>query len=161
MILLYAGFSRFLDSLDNLLSNKTYLAEWEGTSQSHFTLRDDSVTDEDILENFRSVFAQVYEESRIKAEIIEDTIDNHMASGSLKFIMNYVATHGADEIKIDATRGETIEFDVEHQVVLNNYTDLGEEDETLIHCSLQTSSNIARDTIARLPGCQTCLSKKF
>lgn len=113
---------------------KMHFNNYRYSEDMDFTLRDDSVSDEDILENFRSVFAQVYEESRIKAEIIEDTIGNHEASGSLKFKMNYVATHGSDEIKIDATRGETIEFDVEHQVVLNNYTDLGEEDETLIHC---------------------------
>lgn len=113
---------------------KMHFNNYRYSEDMDFTLRDDSVSDEDILENFKSVFAQVYEESRIKAEIIEDTIDNHMASGSLKFKMNYVATHGADEIKIDVTRGETIEFDVEHQVVLNNYTDLREEDETLINC---------------------------
>lgn len=113
---------------------KMHFNNYRYSEDMDFTLRDDSVSDEDILENFRSVFAQVYEESRIKAEIIEDTIDNHMASGSLKFKMNYVATHGADGIKIDVTRGETIEFDVEHQVVLNNYTDLREEDATLIHC---------------------------
>jgi uncharacterized protein len=113
---------------------KMHFNNYRYSEDMDFTLRDDSVSDENILENFRSVFAQVYEESRIKAEIIEDTIDNHMASGSLKFKMNYVATHGSDEIKIDATRGEIIEFDVGHQVVLNNYTDLEEEDETLIHC---------------------------
>jgi len=76
----------------------------------------------------------VYEESRIKSEIIKDTIDNHEVSGSLKFKMSYVATHGSDVIKIDITRGEIIEFDVELRVVLDNYSDLGEEDKTQIHC---------------------------
>jgi len=101
---------------------KMHFNDYRYSEDMDFTLRDDSVSDENILENFRSVFAQVYEESRIKAEIIEDTIDNHMASGSLKFKMNYVATHGSDEIKIDATRGEIIEFDVGHQVVLNLFS---------------------------------------
>lgn len=113
---------------------KMHFSDYRYSEDMDFTLRDDSVSDEDILENFRSVFAKVYEESRIKAEIIEDTIDNHESSGSLKFKMYYIATHGSDEIKIDVTRGETIEFDVGYQAVLNNYTDLEEEDETLIHC---------------------------
>ncbi|MCD6346568.1 MAG: nucleotidyl transferase AbiEii/AbiGii toxin family protein [Bacteroidales bacterium] len=103
-----------------------------------FTLRNDSVPDKDILYNFRSIFKQIYDESRIKIRIIEDTIDNHEASGSLKFKMTYNATHGSDEIKVDVTRGETLEFEVEHRPVLNNYSDLVDDDETLIHCySLQ------------------------
>jgi len=112
---------------------KMHFGDYRYSEDMDFTLRDDNVSDEDILENFRSVFEQVYEESRIKVEIIEDTIDNHEASGSLKFKMSYVATHGSDEIKVDVTRGEIIEFDIEHQVVLNNYSDLGKENETQIH----------------------------
>jgi len=45
-----------------------------------------------------------------------------------------VATHGTDEIKVDVTRGETIEFDIQHRAVFNNYSDLEEEDEIRIHC---------------------------
>lgn len=113
---------------------KMHFGDYRYSEDMDFTLRNDSISDEDILENFRSVFEQVYEESRIKAEIIEDTIDNHEASGSLKFKMSYVATHGSDEIKVDVTRGEIIEFDIEHRKVINNYSDLGENDETEIHC---------------------------
>ena len=112
---------------------KMHFGDYRYSEDMDFTLRDDNVSDTEILENFRSLFEQVYEESRIRAEIIEDSIDNHKASGSLKFKMSYVATHGTDEIKVDVTRGETIEFDVQHRVVLNNYSDLEEEDETRIH----------------------------
>ena len=68
-----------------------------------FTLREDSVTDEEILGHFRNVFELIYEESRIKIEIIKETIENHKASGSLKFKLSYAATHGSDEIKVDVT----------------------------------------------------------
>ncbi|NOX85812.1 MAG: nucleotidyl transferase AbiEii/AbiGii toxin family protein [Chlorobi bacterium] len=112
---------------------KMHFGDYRFSEDMDFTLRDDSMSDEDILENFRSVFKQVYEESRIKVQIIEDTIDNHETSGSLKFKMEYVATHGSDEIKVDVTRGEIIEFDIEHREVLNNYSDLIKE-ETQIHC---------------------------
>lgn len=114
---------------------KMYFDDYRYSEDMDFTLRDDSVSDKEILENFRSVFEQVYEESRINVEIIKDSVDNHEASGSLKFKMSYVATHGSDEIKVDVTREETIEFDVQHQVVLNNYSDLQEEeDKTRINC---------------------------
>jgi len=113
---------------------KMHFGNYRYSEDMDFTLRDDNIPDEEILDNFLSVFEQMYEESRIKAEIIKDTIDNHEASGSLKFKMSYAATHGSDEIKIDVTRKEIIEFDVEHRIVLNNYSDLREEDETKIHC---------------------------
>lgn len=113
---------------------KMHFDDYRYSEDIDFTLRDDKVSDEEILDNFRSVFEAVYEESRIEAEIIEDSIDNHEASGSLTFKMIYNATHGADEIKVDVTRGETIEFDIEHRIVLNNYSDLIEKGETRIHC---------------------------
>jgi len=113
---------------------KMHFNDYRYSEDIDFTLRDDNVSDTEILENFRSLFEKVYEVSRIKAEIIEDSIDNHKVSGSLKFKMSYVATHGTDEIKVDVSRGETIEFDVQHRAVFNNYSDLEEEDETRIHC---------------------------
>jgi len=113
---------------------KMHFEDYRYSEDMDFTLGDDSVSDENILENFNTIYEKVYEESRIKIELIDDSIDNHEASGSLKFKMSYSATHGSDEIKVDVTRGEIIEFDVEHRIVLNNYSDLEEEGETLIHC---------------------------
>lgn len=113
---------------------KMYFDDYRYSEDMDFTLRDDSISDKEILENFRSVFDQIYQESRIKSEIIEDSVENHEASGSLKFKMSYIATHGSDEIKVDVTRKETIEFDIQHKTVLNNYSDLEEEDKTRIHC---------------------------
>ncbi len=113
---------------------KMHFEDYRYSEDMDFTLRDDSVSDEDILESFKTIFEKIYEESRIKVELIDNSIDNHEASGSLKFKISYSATHGADEIKVDVTRGEIIEFDVEHRIVLNNYSDLEDEDETRIHC---------------------------
>ena len=113
---------------------KMYFEDYRYSEDMDFTLRDDNVPDEDILGNFKTIFEKIYEGSRIKVELIDDSIDNHKASGSLKFKMSYSAARGSDEIKVDVTRGEIIEFDVGHRIVLNNYSDLEEEDETRIHC---------------------------
>jgi len=113
---------------------KMYFEDYRYSEDMDFTLRDDNISDEEILENFRNVFDQIYDESRIRIAIVQETIDNHKASGSLKFNTSYVATGGSDAIKVDVTRGETIEFEVDHRPVLNNYSDLREEDDTLIHC---------------------------
>lgn len=113
---------------------KIYFDDYRYSEDMDFTLMDDSVPDKEILNNFQSIFDEIKEESRIKIEIIEDTIDNHADSGSLKFKIGYKATHGSDEIKVDITRGETIEFDTEHRIVQNNYSDIEEEDEIRTHC---------------------------
>lgn len=113
---------------------KMYFEDYRYSEDMDFTLRDDSASDEDILKNFKNTFKKVYEESRIKVELIDNSIDNHQVSGSLKFKINYNATHGSDEIKVDVTRGEIIVFDVDHRKVLSNYSDLAEENETLIYC---------------------------
>lgn len=112
---------------------KMHFGDYRYSEDMDFTLRDDRVSDEDILDNFRTVFEQVYEESRITLEIIEDTIDNHGDSGSLKFKISYSATHGSDEVKVDVTRGEIIEFEIEHRIVLDNYSDLNDA-ETKVYC---------------------------
>ena len=113
---------------------KMHFEDYRYSEDMDFTLRNDEITDDQIIENFDLMFEDVYEGSRIKIEVIKDTIDFHKDSGSLKFKMVYSATHGVDEIKVDATRGEKIEFNVEHRPVLNNYSDLAEEDRTMIYC---------------------------
>jgi len=112
---------------------KMHFGDYRYSEDMDFTLRNDRVSDEEILDNFQTVFEQLYEESRITLEIIKETIDNQKNSGSLKFKISYSATHGADEIKVDITRGEIIEFDIEHRFVLNNYSDLNDE-ETKVYC---------------------------
>lgn len=112
---------------------KMHFENYRYSEDMDFTLRDDSVSDKDILDEFQNIFNQIYEESRIKIILVNDSIDNHEASGSLKFKMSYSATHGSDEIKVDVTRGETIEFDVEHLIVLSSYSDLEEDGETRIY----------------------------
>jgi len=113
---------------------KIHFDDYRYSEDMDFTLRDDSLLDNEIIDNFQSIFDEIQKESRIKIEILEDTIDNHADSGSLKFKIRYKATHGFDEIKVDITRGETIEFEIEHRIVQNNYSDIEEEDDIRIHC---------------------------
>lgn len=113
---------------------KMHFEEYRYSEDMDFTLREDSVSDEDIIHNFKEVFEHLFEESRIRLKIIEDSIDVHHTSGSLNFKISYQATHGSDEIKADITRGEIIVFDAEHRVILHNYSDLQEVSEMRIYC---------------------------
>jgi len=113
---------------------KMHFNDYRYSEDMDFTLRDDNSSDAEILGNFQSSFAEILEESRIKVEVIEDSVENHERSGSLKFKVTYKATHGSGEIKMDITRGETIEFDIEYRAVLNDYSDLEKEGEIRINC---------------------------
>jgi uncharacterized protein len=113
---------------------KMYYSDYRYSEDMDFTLRNDDISDEEILRNFQIIFAKIHEASRLTIEITEDSIDYHETSGSLTFKLSYSATHGKDQIKVDITRKESIEFETEYLPVLQQYTDLTEEEETGIHC---------------------------
>lgn len=113
---------------------KMYYADYRYSEDMDFTLRNDDISDEELLRNFQLIFEKIHEESRITLAITEDSIDHHDASGSLTFKLSYTATHGSDQIKVDVTRKETIEFETEYLPVLNPYSDLTGGEETRIYC---------------------------
>lgn len=113
---------------------KIYFDSYRYSEDIDFTLKNDEVTDNSLFDQFQHVFKEINDASRIKIEVLKDTIDIHKATGSLKFKAEYEATHGSDKIKIDITRGETIEFAVEQRLMINSYSDLEKEKETRIHC---------------------------
>ncbi len=113
---------------------KMYFIDYRYSEDMDFTLRNDSISNNEILESFGSVFKQISEESKIILEIPELSIVPHKASDSLQFKMNYTATHGSDGIKVDITRGEKMEFTIDHRLVLNNYSDLADANETHVFC---------------------------
>ncbi len=52
---------------------KMHFADYRYSEDMDFTLRDDSLSDVDILENFRSIFKQVYDQSSVSVQTNSDT----------------------------------------------------------------------------------------
>ncbi len=108
---------------------KVYFEDYRFSEDLDFTLLDERISNEDLLNEFEKVYVFLKEEANITVQFKES--DVHESSGSLLFYVNYVGPLQADierrDVKIDVTRGEVMEFEVETRPVFREYSDLPEE----------------------------------
>ncbi len=100
-----------------------------------FTLLDESITNEQIKTSFNEIFDFVSEEANIDLRIDEKKWMIH-ETDSPQFYIDYVGplkgNMGSRDLKIDITRGEILETEIEQREIFRNYTDL--EDEFSLQC---------------------------
>ena len=98
---------------------KVYFEDYRFSEDLDFTLLDEKISDDDLLKGFEKVYAFVKEEANITVQFKESEV--HESSGSLVFYVNYIGPLQADiksrDVKIDITRGEKMEFDIENRPV--------------------------------------------
>ena len=108
---------------------KAYFPEYRFSEDLDFTLLNDTVTNEELINEFEKVYALLKEEANITMQFKESNI--HPGSGSLAFYVNYVgplqASLTSRDIKIDITRGEILEFQNEAKKIFILYSDLPQE----------------------------------
>jgi len=117
---------------------KVHIEDYRYSEDMDFTLHPDleeEITDEVIFSEFESVFEEIKEAANIDLSIPEDSKEVH-ESGGLKFFIDYVGPLGGrgDHVKMDISKGEKLEFEVMNLEMLNQYSDLAEEEETIIQC---------------------------
>src|SRR5690348_16542202 len=104
---------------------KTYFPEYRFSEDLDFTLLDEKITNEELLQEFEKIYASIREEANI---ILQFGEANTHISGSLSFYINYVGplqgNMNSRNIKIDITRGEILEYPVEKRSVFILYSDL-------------------------------------
>lgn len=107
---------------------KLYFPDYRFSEDMDFTLQDDSISDEKIIEAFKNIFTEIYREARIKLAIAGDKYETHPSSGSIKFYTSYIGPLGGigNEIKVDLTRNEKLEFNPVNGSVFRQYSDLEE-----------------------------------
>jgi uncharacterized protein len=109
---------------------KAYFENYRFSEDLDFTLIDETVSNEQILSEFESLFDFIKEEANIDTRIDEKKWAIH-ESGSLQFYIDYVASlkgnMGSRDLKIDITRGEILETDIENKSIFRNYSDLEED----------------------------------
>jgi len=118
---------------------KIHIADYRFSEDMDFTInpgKEDGTSNADIYAVFDEVFADIKETANIDLSIPEDSKEIHESTNSPKFHIEYVAPLGGrgDHVKIDVTRGEQLEFDVEYRTVQNEYSDLEEEGEFSVYC---------------------------
>lgn len=111
---------------------KVYFDDYRFSEDMDFTLVNDDVNNDDVMDNLKFLFKEVFDVSRIRLNLIGDSFDIHKNSGSILFKIEFKGPHGSDSIKVDITRGEKILFGIEQRPILKTYSDLEQEDEITI-----------------------------
>jgi predicted nucleotidyltransferase component of viral defense system len=117
---------------------KIHIEDYRYSEDMDFTLHPDkesNTSDDEIFTAFKEVFVEIKESANIDLAIPEDSKEVH-ESGGLKFFIEYIGPLGGrvDHVKMDIFKGEKLEFDVEHLKMLNQYSDIAEEEEVTVHC---------------------------
>lgn len=110
---------------------KTYFEDYRFSEDLDFTLLNENLTDDELLELFAEAIETAEEESGLQLRIEPERLQIHQASGSIKFYIDYVAplngAMGSRYLKVDVTRGEIIEFELEQRAVFADYSDVEED----------------------------------
>ena len=109
---------------------KAYIEDYRFSEDLDFTLLNEHITNEQIRDEFNRLFAFIAEEANIPLQIDDKKWTIH-ESGSPQFYIDYVGplrgAMGSRDLKIDITRGEILETDVEQRPIFRSYTDIEEE----------------------------------
>jgi len=116
---------------------KTYFRDYRFSEDLDFTLLNEKITDDSLLQEFEKVYTFVKEEANITLQL--DKANTHV-SGSLALYINYIgplqANINSRNVKIDITRGEVLEYPVEQRTVFILYSDLPQQSFKLLCYSL-------------------------
>ena len=129
---------------------KAYFKDYRFSEDLDFTLKNNDITNDQLLKAFEQVYEFVKDEANITLQFKESTV--HI-SGSIGFYLNYIGPLQARlemrDVKIDITRGETLEFPVENKNIFILYSDLPQQSFSLPCYSL---SEVLIEKMAALMG---------
>ena len=112
------------------LLKKAFFENYRFSEDLDFTLIDETVSNEQILQEFNNLFEFIKEESNIDMRIDTKKWTIH-ESGSPQFYIDYVASlqgsMGSRDLKIDITKGEILETEIVTKTIFRNYSDLEED----------------------------------
>ena len=112
------------------LLKKAYIDDYRFSEDLDFTLLDEAITNDQIKDKFKNLFEFIREEANIEMQIDDEKWTIH-ETGNPQFYIDYVGplkgNRGSRDLKIDITRGEILETDVESKSIFRIYSDLEEE----------------------------------
>lgn len=117
---------------------KIHIEDYRYSEDMDFTLHPDleaDISDKEIFSAFDEIFTEIKEAANIDLSIPEDSKEVH-ESGGLKFYVDYVGPLGGhgDHVKMDISKGEKLEFEVENLEMINQYSDITEEEVVIVQC---------------------------
>ena len=117
---------------------KIHIEDYRYSEDMEFTFHPDleaDISDDKFFSAFDEVFTEIKEAANIDLSISEDSKEVH-ESGGLKFFIDYIGPLGGrgDHVKMDISKGEKLEFELKNLEMLNQYSDLVEEEEIMVQC---------------------------
>jgi len=118
---------------------KMYFGNYRFSEDMDFTIlpeKQDTISNKEIFDAFAEVFKELLEATGMEFSIPVESISTHKATNSIKFNIAYIGPLGGkgNSVKVDATRGEQLEFPIENLRVIHEYQDLSEEREFNVQC---------------------------
>ena len=112
------------------LLKKAYIEDYRFSEDLDFTLLDEKISNEQIRDEFNKLFVFIREEANIEMQLDEKKWTIH-ETGSPQFYIDYVGplkgNMGSRDLKIDITRGEVLETEIENKPIYRTYSDLEED----------------------------------
>lgn len=109
---------------------KAYIEDYRFSEDLDFTLIGEAVINKQIKTEFNNLFDFIKEEANIEIQIDEKKWAMHN-TGSPQFYIDYVGplkgNMGSRDLKIDITRGEHLETEIESKSIFRTYSDLVED----------------------------------
>lgn len=109
---------------------KAYINNYRFSEDLDFTLMNESLTNVQIMTEFKNLFNFIKEESNIEMQIDQNK-DATSDTGNLQFYIDYIGplkgSMGSRDLKVDVTRKEILETKVEYKSIFRNYSDLEED----------------------------------
>jgi predicted nucleotidyltransferase component of viral defense system len=107
---------------------KVYFPDYRFSEDLDFTLLNEKISNDELLAEFENVYAFLKEEANI---VLQFKGANTHISGSIAFYINYIGPLQGNldsrDVKIDITRGEILEYEIEKRKIFITYSDLPEE----------------------------------
>ena len=109
---------------------KIYFEDYRFSEDLDFTLLNNDITNEKIVEWFKETFEYILEEANIRLEIIDNKEHDpdREPGGGINFYISYVGPLGGQgnnkKVKVDISRSEKLEFKPVRKTVLPGYSDM-------------------------------------
>jgi predicted nucleotidyltransferase component of viral defense system len=110
---------------------KAYFPDYRFSEDLDFTLLREDLSNEQIVNAFNEVCEFVQDETGMTLKINIEKDKEHKETNGFKFFIDYVGplqgAFGSRDLKVDITRKEILEFDLEEKSIFSEYSDFGKD----------------------------------
>lgn len=131
---------------------KAYFSDYRFSEDLDFTLLNEDLSNEQIISVFNEALEFAQDETGMTLKINTEKDKEHKETNSIKFFIDYVGplqgAFGSRDLKVDITRKEILEFELEERPIFSEYSDLDKK----FQVKCYTLSEVLIEKMAALMG---------